>query len=207
MTFGEKIKMLREMRSMTLEQVGDIVGVGKSTVRKWETGDIANMRRDKIAKLADALSVSPAYLMGWDEDSIILEGTSAYNIAVRRVPILGDTAAGQPIIANRKYDEYIDVPVDGRRFDAAVRVTGDSMAPGYNIGDLALVRYQDDVLDGQIAVICLDDEVTLKRIYHMPNSLMLHSDNPKYKPMIISEDDVSNIHLTGRVIGMIHWEE
>lgn len=54
---------------MSLEQVGDIVGVGKSTVRKWETGDIANMRRDKIALLAQALGVTPGYLMGWEDNS------------------------------------------------------------------------------------------------------------------------------------------
>ena len=64
---NEKIRQLRLARKMTLEDVGNIVGVGKSTVRKWESGDIANMRRDKIAKLAVALGVSPAYLMGWED--------------------------------------------------------------------------------------------------------------------------------------------
>ena len=56
---GERIKRLRSKKNMTLEELGNQVGVGKSTVRKWETGMIANMRRDKIAKLADALDVSP----------------------------------------------------------------------------------------------------------------------------------------------------
>lgn len=67
-SMAKKIKQLREANNMTLEQVGDIVGVGKSTVRKWETGLIANMRRDKIAKLAEALHTTPAYLMGWEEN-------------------------------------------------------------------------------------------------------------------------------------------
>ena len=67
MELNEKIRILRLKRNMTLEDVGNIVGVGKSTVRKWENGDIANMRRDKIAKLATALGTSPAYLMGWEE--------------------------------------------------------------------------------------------------------------------------------------------
>lgn len=66
--FSRKIKELRLQRKMTLEQVGDIVGVGKSTVRKWETGMIANMRRDKIGLLAQALGTTPAYLMGWEDD-------------------------------------------------------------------------------------------------------------------------------------------
>ena len=64
---AERIKMLRHERGLTLEQVAEVVGVGKSTVRKWETGMIANMRRDKIASLAQALGTTPAYLMGWDE--------------------------------------------------------------------------------------------------------------------------------------------
>lgn len=65
---AQRIKKLRQEKGLTLEQVADVVGVGKSTVRKWETGMIANMRRDKIADLAKALGTTPAYLMGWPEE-------------------------------------------------------------------------------------------------------------------------------------------
>lgn len=65
---AQRIRDLRHARGLTLEQVAEVVGVGKSTVRKWETGMIANMRRDKIADLAKALGTTPAYLMGWKED-------------------------------------------------------------------------------------------------------------------------------------------
>ena len=64
---AKRIKNLRQEKGLTLEQVADVVGVGKSTVRKWETGMIANMRRDKIADLAKALGTTPEYLMGWEE--------------------------------------------------------------------------------------------------------------------------------------------
>ena len=67
---AQRIKALRQERGLTLEQVADVVGVGKSTVRKWETGMIANMRRDKIAALAQALGTTPAYLMGWKEEDV-----------------------------------------------------------------------------------------------------------------------------------------
>lgn len=67
MEMGQKIYNLRTNKGMTLEELGNKVGVGKSTVRKWENGMIANMRRDKIAKLAEALETTPAYLMGWEE--------------------------------------------------------------------------------------------------------------------------------------------
>ena len=65
---GEKIYNRRKELGLTLEQVGDAVGVGKSTVRKWENGMIKNMRRDKIKKLSEVLHVSPGYLMGWTND-------------------------------------------------------------------------------------------------------------------------------------------
>ncbi len=68
-SISDKIKYLRALHGLTLEEVAARVGVGKSTVRKWETGQIANMRRDKIAKLASALHTTPAYLMGWAEDA------------------------------------------------------------------------------------------------------------------------------------------
>lgn len=78
LSMGEKIKMLRIQNNLTLEQVGQKVGVGKSTVRKWETGMIANMRRDKIYALAEALHTTPAYLMGWED----LPATDASPVAI-----------------------------------------------------------------------------------------------------------------------------
>lgn len=73
---AQRIQDLRRAKGLTLEQVASVVGVGKSTVRKWETGMIANMRRDKIASLAQALGTTPAYLMGWNEEVSAEEKTS-----------------------------------------------------------------------------------------------------------------------------------
>ena len=92
---ARKIKHLRLERNMTLEEVATIVGVGKSTVRKWETGMIANMKRDKIALLAKALGTTPAYLMGWKEGTTqptspdvmkLTEGETALLELFRQIP-------------------------------------------------------------------------------------------------------------------------
>lgn len=64
--FSRKVRALRAEHGLTLEQVANHVGVGRSTIRKWETGMIENIRRDKIAKLAEALHTTPDYLMGWE---------------------------------------------------------------------------------------------------------------------------------------------
>lgn len=67
MEIKDIIRQRREELSLTYEQLGKMVGVGKSTVRKWETGMIENMRRDNIVSLAKALNISPAILMGWED--------------------------------------------------------------------------------------------------------------------------------------------
>lgn len=68
MEFNEKIKALRLEANATLEDIGNFVGVSKATVQRWESGDIKNIRRDKIAKLAKALHTTPAYLMDWADE-------------------------------------------------------------------------------------------------------------------------------------------
>ncbi len=89
---AQRIKNLRQEKGLTLEQVADVVGVGKSTVRKWETGMIANMKRDKIASLAKALGTTPEYLMGWEEkesspsEPQLTEGEKILLDLFRRVP-------------------------------------------------------------------------------------------------------------------------
>ena len=99
---ARRIKELRQKKGLTLEQVADVVGVGKSTVRKWETGMIANMKRDKIADLAKALGTTPAYLMGWPEDEEkkdsptelqLSEGEKMMLELFRRIPEDRQTAA------------------------------------------------------------------------------------------------------------------
>ena len=67
MDFKDTIKARRKELGLTLEEVGQIVGVSKTTIQRWESGEIKNQRRDKIVKLAQALQTTPAQLMGWAE--------------------------------------------------------------------------------------------------------------------------------------------
>lgn len=67
MTIGERIKQRRKELGLTMHELSERVGVAEATISRWESGDIENMRRDKIVSLAKALDVSPAYLMGWTD--------------------------------------------------------------------------------------------------------------------------------------------
>lgn len=68
MDISEKIKARRNQLGMTLQEVGDYLGVGKATIKKYETGDIKNLKQGTIEKLSEVLKVSPGYLMGWQDE-------------------------------------------------------------------------------------------------------------------------------------------
>lgn len=198
---SKKIKELRIAQGLTLEQVGNYVGVGKSTVRKWETGAIANMRRDKVAKLAEALHTTPAYLMGWPQSED--EGSLASNLAplpkTRLIPLVGSIACGTPITAEQNIDGYVPVEED-LQCQFALKCKGDSMLPRVIDGDLVYIRQQPDVNDGQIAAVLIDGEATLKHVYHIPNGVQLVSDNPAYAPLIYTGDACAELRIVGLAV-------
>ena len=198
---SQKIYQLRKRHDLTLEQVADVVGVGKSTVRKWETGMIANMRRDKIALLAKALHTTPAYLMGWKEDNINENVSSA-----ARVPVLGYVAAGIPISAIEDIIDYEELAPDMVKDGAeyfALQIKGQSMEPKISDGDVVIVRKQPDVDSGQIAIVCVNgDEATCKKIMKQDSGILLLPLNPAFAPTFYSNEDIENIPITilGRVV-------
>ena len=68
MTIGDKIKQLRKERGMTQEELGNLIGVQKAAINKYETGIVVNLKKEIIAKLAKALDVNPVWLMDDEDD-------------------------------------------------------------------------------------------------------------------------------------------
>jgi SOS regulatory protein LexA len=121
-----------------------------------------------------------------------------------RVPVLGHIAAGQPILAQDNILQYDVIPnpgyQEGELFFLIVK--GDSMI-GSRIhdGDKVLVRVQQEVEDGQIAVVNVDgDTATLKRVKRMDGKYLLLADNPKYEPLIINSEKA---RVCGKVIQVV----
>ncbi len=203
MTIGERIKFLRESRDLTLEQLGALVGVGKSTVRKWETGDIANMRRDKIEKLANAFHVSPLYILGIDpEGSPALPDNIIPMPAMNTVPLLGVIACGDPILAEENLAGEVSVP-EHVTADFALRCQGDSMINArIHDGDIVYIRQQDSVENGQIAAVLIGDEATLKRVNFNPSTrtLILSPANDAYAPFVFVGDELDRVRILGRAV-------
>lgn len=206
MEINEKIRYLRKQKRLTLEQVGEAVGVGKSTVRKWETGDIANMRRDKIAKIAEVLGVTPSYLMGWeDENGNPIQRNNmpanAMQISTRVIPLAGVVGAGECIDFGKESTMESVYAVKG---DYALEVGGDSMEPTIMRGDIITVSLSAEIRDGDIAVVQIDDGATIKRVTHLPDgSLLLISDNGHYPPRVVLAASNENCHVQGRVMSIV----
>lgn len=203
---GKKIHELRMQKGMTLEELGNIVGVGKSTVRKWENGIIANMKRDKILKVSVALGVSPAYLMGWQEstDEEIISLNNVHPIELKRFPMLGDIACGVPKYTNEDRESYVMAGTNINA-DFCLRASGDSMVGARILdGDIVFIRKQDMVENGEIAAVVVnnDSEATLKRLYYYPDKgvLILKPENPAYEDLIFSGNELNQVHVLGKAM-------
>lgn len=217
---GKMIHDLRIAKGMTLEEVGNIVGVGKSTVRKWETGMIANMKRDKIAKLAKALDISPSTIMEWDgnnegknsetakpitTDPNVRPAVFDVYIDALAIPLLGKVAAGTPIYAEGNIigKVYISPDITDPDDYFALQVSGDSMIPRIRNNDILIVKSQNDAENGQIVIVAINgDEATCKKLQKYKDGLTLVPLNPAYEPMHFTAQEVEQlpVRILGKVI-------
>lgn len=192
------IKKRRIEMQLTLKDVAEKVGVNEGTVSRWESGEIENMRRDKIVALAKALNISPAIIMGWGES--IPPYPNIHPVTTRRFPVLGSVSCGEP----KLMDEEIDVSVDASeeiKADFALRAKGDSMIGArINDGDLVFVRKQDIVENGEIAVVAIDDEATLKRFYKYGDLIVLRAENPAYRDQEYTPEQAREIRVLGKAV-------
>lgn len=198
MTLGKKLKDRRLKLGLTLDEVGKMVGVSKSTVMKWETGYIENMRRDKIALLAKALKVSPLWVMGIEE----LDYSPA-NENITLLPIVGHISCGNGVLAYEDIEGYEPTPKEwikgGDYF--YLRAKGDSMT-GARIqeGALLLIRKQPEVENGEIAAVLVEEEAVLKKVYMNNGQLVLQAENPRYPPVFAPPADVCIIGKLKKVV-------
>ena len=182
------IKERRQELGLTLEDVGKAVGVGKSTVRKWESGQIKAMKRDKISALAAVLHLSPVYfIFGDDEEPPHRREPQNAIPAQAVIPIVGKIPAGYPVLADADIIGYQIAPVTNTEEFFYLRVAGDSMInKGIVDGCLVLIHRQESADNGQIVACRVnDDEATLKIYQQQGDTVFLLPANPAYNPIIV----------------------
>ena len=204
------LKQRRIELNLTMLEVAKLVGVSEATISRYESGNIKNMRRDRIEKYAKALDTTPAYLMGWEESEqshdkdknlskipYTEEGTVL-------VPLIGKVAAGYSCHAEDNISEYIRT--DGSSLKTGydyfwLEVKGDSMEPELHEKDLVLVQEQSELDAECYAVVTVDNEDGLVKQVQIDNTkITLKSINPYYPPRVFEKQDMNRIKIVGRVI-------
>ncbi|MDO4927160.1 MAG: XRE family transcriptional regulator [Turicibacter sp.] len=203
------LKRKRLELGLTYEELGSLVGVGKSTVRKWETGMIDNMRRDNIVALSKALNISPTTLMGLDEleEHPPTNVTSLQSNKSDRLTVYGKICAGDGIEALEDPIDEIGDPyyrIKGEKF--ALQVHGDSMDNVVPNGMYAIIEKMPIVKNGEIAIVLIDNEMAmLKRFYQLDDMVILRPDssNIEHKPLTFIGEDINSVKILGRYLGYV----
>ena len=197
---SDNLKRFRKQKKMTLEELALILGTTKQTIHRYENGVISNVPPEKVRALADALGVTPSELMGWESDLESVKGILP--ISVKKLPIVGSIACGEPIYVSEEYESF--AIADGNlEADFCLRAAGDSMTGArINDGDIVFIRKQSTVDNGEIAAVIINDEATLKRVYYYPDEgkLILSPENPKYPPLVYINEELNSIKILGKAV-------
>lgn len=207
MTIGALLKKLRTDKNLSLDDVAKKLGLARQTLYKYETGLITNIPLTRIEELAKIYNVSPGYIMGWEEDDDDIDLSKIPGIILparmKKIPILGTIACGDPIFAQENYDGYFMLDSSLPEADFVLKAKGDSMIDA-NIfdGDLVFLRKQSDVDNGKISAVLIGDEATLKRVNKNDDVIVLQPCNSNYSPIVINKEDHEDVIILGEMVGV-----
>ena len=209
MTIGEKIKQARIDKGLTQEELAEKLGYkSRSSVNKIETGG-RDIPRSQIKRIAEILDVSPISLLGFEDEKPtepLTELTAQFDnirpVQLKRFPMLGEIACGEPIWADEDHESHIMADMDIQA-DFCLRAKGDSMINARIFdGDIVFIKEMPIVENGDIAAVIIDNEATLKRFYYDKenNYLQLIAENPLYKPLVYRNEQLDEIRVLGKAV-------
>ena len=198
------LKQRRIELGLTMLEVAKLVGVSEATISRYESGNIKNMRKDRIAKYASTLKVPPSTFLELEDKSESHLTPTDIRANTKPVPLIGRVAAGLSCHAEDNIEGYIltDSEILHEGYDYFwLTVTGDSMEPELHAGDLVLVRQQDTLENECYAVVRIDGEDgVVKRVRIEPDKITLTSVNPYYPVREFSAEDMNNVAIVGPVL-------
>lgn len=199
----KNIKRRRQQLKMTQTDLALKMGYAdKSMIAKIEKGNV-DLPQSKILAFANVLETTPGELMGWDYETDAAETVdNIYKLDKIKLPMLGKVACGEPIFADEDRESYIMIGTDIGA-DFCLQCQGDSMINArIHDGDIVFVKKTDIVENGEIAVVIIDDEATLKRFfyYREQNLVILKPENPKYQDIILTGEQLNQVKVLGRAV-------
>lgn len=201
LTIGDRIKKVREMANLSQVDLANKLDIKKQTLYKYENNIITNIPSDKIEKIALLCKTTPAYIMGWEDNVSTVIPLEPSNVYMR--PIYDSAAAGFNVLAQNTIIGYAPTYISAASEQENyiwVNVVGDSMSPLIDDGSRILVKKQESVDNGQIAVALIDgEEAVVKRVKYGDNWLELISINPYYPPRRFENGDMNRVKILGLV--------
>ena len=198
--FAANLTQLLKEREVTQAELAAKMKVAPSTVSSWCTGD-KMPRMDKIEWLAEYFSVNRLNLLEKKSyPEVVFD--NVFPIQLKKYRLLGEIACGEPIFCDEERESYIMSGTEIKA-DFCLKCKGDSMinARIYD-GDIVFIRQQDEVENGEIAAVVIDNEATLKRVYYYPeqNMVILKPENPKYADIILQNESLNTVRILGKAI-------
>ncbi|SFE42883.1 repressor LexA [Paenibacillus algorifonticola] len=195
---GKNIKKYRTLRNYSLQVLAEKVGLTKKTIHRYENGEI-KIDVNRLKDLSVALDVTVTQLTEGAYEKLGEVVEESENISL---PIVGKISCGEGALAYEHIEGYELTPrtwLNGGEY-FYLRAKGDSMT-GARIhdGDLLLIRKQEEIEDGEIAAVMIDEEAVLKRVFRQGDMLVLQSENPAYPPIICGANNNQNIQIIGRL--------
>lgn len=194
-----KLEELRKAKGITMKETALQLGMPYTTYVSYEKGQ-REPNSDVLIKFADFYDTTVDFILGVEKDIDIPAATTGVMI-----PVLGYVRAGVPMTAVENIIDYEEISKEdaakGDHFGLVIK--GDSMEPKFSEGDVVIVRKQETVENGEIAVVLINgDDATVKRFYRSDNGIKLVSTNPKYDPFFYTPDEVNSlpVQVIGRVI-------
>lgn len=200
MSLGQNIRLYREKLGLSQEELAKKLGYkDRSTIAKIEN-NVNDITQSKIVAIAKVLQTTPAALMGWEDGSGILPSNVIPMPEMRKIPLVGTIACGEPILAEENIEDYVNIPKD-MAGDFALTCKGDSMINARIFdGDIVYIRQQDTVENGEIAAVLIDSEATLKRVRLFDDHISLEPENPMYKPLVYWNEEMNTIRILGKAV-------
>lgn len=183
-SFKDRLEIGLSMREITPAELSKMTGIGEGAISQYRKGAYKASQRN-LEKIATALHVSIPWLMGVCEETTTKKPPQLEPLPqMREWPVLGATACGTPL--HRELLEETVLAPDDIKADVVFRCVGDSMINARIFdGDAVFVRLQPEVENGQIAVVRIEDEYTLKRVYIWEDYVELRAENPKFSAIIL----------------------
>lgn len=219
MILGDLIKNYRREHGYSMEQFAKKTGLSKAYISILERNVNPVNNKPVIPSLETIKAVAQAINMDFNEVIALLDGNQPVSLKgepeippgfepmpkMKKVPLIGAIACGEPITAIENREGEIDAPED-MNCDFALRCKGDSMiGAGIYDGDAVYIRIQPEVENGEIAAVRVGNEATLKRVYLHSDYIELRPENSAYESIIRRREEMNDVYIEGKAVGYTHW--